>query len=713
MGIEKFYFAIRDKLNDNIIPLDDILTKATVLHIDFNSFIHKASEKVVSQLNNELLSRFYNASIKNFDLNYLPQVIEWRKSIDPIDSDINVKKRIISETIRSIDDRIRKADKAKVIYLALDGIPEMSKCIEQKNRRNIGFTISQIEENMEQHFSDTITHAFNQFNRIKFKFDRSEISAYTQFMADLVTELSSKYTSNDKIKISSVTEYGEGEKKIVYELLNLDKIDNSDVILIISPDADMILLAGIILCHIREKFKTNPNVYVHNKEIVNIKTLENYINDEIFYFNKKLKVVSEENVKKLTKDSAIFRDFIFLCTFFGNDFLPRILSFSEVYNNIDVLLIVYAVTLEGSNLGNLLNYNSNNYQINLKRLKAIIKSLVIPNNKFNNYRVYIDNKIENSIRHIDPSRMKETLDNLEKLGYEKTMYLEYINMKERETNKLFNVTDFDAARYICENSFHYFLFSKSSKTLVYNSPSELLEIIEENKRDIPRDIIKYIKGNFREFDYTIVAFRNKKSSWKLILDDYDYNTQINQPKEKIIRDYIDGLIWVTDWYFNRIMKKDHVSLWYYDHHTTPFLIHIYNFLETKELQSPANSLIDINEYFTKDEYREYIMLKESEKNKIKNYIDKISKVVYNSRVKYTSDNYNQVFKKLEDSGWNSKEVLISCKHARFLGKCVMDIRYMDFNTFIKQIREQKGGSIDYFKKFMKYMNKIRDTIKIE
>lgn len=682
MGIEKFYFAIRNKLNDDIIPLTDVLNKATLLYIDFNSFVHKASERVVSQLNVELMANLYNERIKAFDLELLPQATQWRESVDQIGYDQNLKKRIIKEIIRSVDAKISVASNAKIIYLALDGIPEMSKVMEQKNRRSIGFTITKVEESIDERYNNS--DILNHYNKLKFKFDRSEISAYTNFMDDIVNELKQKYKNNEKVKISGVSEYAEGEKKIMQELLTLDSITKDDVILILSPDADVILLAGIALCHIRKKFFVNPDVFVYNKEIVNIKTLENYINNEVKDLNDKMKKVS--NIGKLIADSVIFQDFIFLCTFFGNDFLPRILSFSEVYDNIDILLVVYSKTLSG---GGLLKYDGK-YTVNFARLKEIIKELVYVDSDNTGYKIYIQNKVKNSQRKLDRGHLEELLDSLQKHGYEKTMYYNYIEMKHRDNKKLFTITLYDSAKYLCENAFHYFSFSKMQTQLEYTNPGELLEIVEKNKKDIPGIMAKYISDNFTEYDFELIAFRSKKSAWKVILNDVDYTSSMEQPKENIIKNYVDGLVWVTDWYFNRIMMGGSVSLWYYQGHTTPFLSHILKYLEKASFDD-ASMFLDVDKYFTKNEYMQYVSVSEQDKEKIVDYVRYVMKVLNVAKIKYTDDGLSQVREGLKRAGYDGR-VFIDCKHARFLGKCHVDIKYMDFHTFIKSVR-QKGGIV--------------------
>jgi 5'-3' exonuclease len=712
MGIEKFYFAIRDKLQDKPITLFDSLNKATFLYIDFNSIIHKTSERVVFELNGELLSNFYNDKTKQLDMNKWDHTKQWRTNIDPIGHDKNLKEKIMNEIVKDVDQKIQLAPNAKIIYLAFDGIPEISKCMEQKNRKSASFTISKIEESIEKHYNDQNSNVFDNYNNIKFKFDRSEIAPHSQFMDNLVIKLKQKYISNLKVVISGVDENGEGEKKIMDQLLkeeNKSNITDKDTILILSPDADMILLASIALCYIRKHFSSDPDIYVYNKEIVNIKHLEYYINKEIQIINNDFRKVSENRISQLISDSVIFRDFIFMCTFFGNDFLPRILSFSEVYDNIDILLVVYTKTLTQEN-NNLLVYIEKKYSINFNRLKSILKEIVTVDKDKSHYKKYIKTKERHNIRKLNQDRLDQLQNNLQNYGYEKTMFHDYIGMKNREIKNLFNVTMYDGAKFLCENAYHYFLFSKLPSSLPYKTHHELIEIVEKNKKDVPQDITRYINQNFTAYDQELIAFRYKKSAWKFLLNDYEYEAKMNMPKESLIKDYISGLIWVTDWYFNRIMLSDNnISLWYYQHYQTPFLLHIYNFLENQEhTENPNNTFVKLDDYFNKDEYRQYVIPSDKDKNKIMDYLDKIINILFKSKIKYTSDVYSYVLKKLESNGWDKdKNILIDCHHSRFVNKCIIGLYYENYDSFIKKIR-QKGGEKDYYKKYLKYCKKIQD-----
>ena len=64
--------------------------------------------------------------------------------------------------------------------------------------------------------------------------------------------------------------------------------------------------------------------------------------------------------------------------------------------------------------------------------------------------------------------------------------------------------------------------------------------------------------------------------------------------------------------------------------------------------------IKLDDYFKKEEYRQYVVPSESDKTKIINYINKIMNILYKSKLKYTTDQYSYVEKKLKERLVNPK-----------------------------------------------------------
>ena len=54
------------------------------------------------------------------------------------------------------------------------------------------------------------------------------------------------------------------------------------------------------------------------------------------------------------------------------------------------------------------------------------------------------------------------------------------------------------------------------------------------------------------------------------------NKKLSSDANDILHDYIEGLLWVFDYYFN---DMSYINIWYYPHERSPLLIHISQFLD--------------------------------------------------------------------------------------------------------------------------------------
>jgi 5'-3' exonuclease len=93
------------------------------------------------------------------------------------------------------------------------------------------------------------------------------------------------------------------------------------------------------------------------------------------YINKNSDLI---NINKLNKINLI-KDFIFMCYFLGNDFLPHIYAVDIFHNGIEHLIINYSVTLNNILLetNNIFYLITNNNNINKRVLNEFIKNLAL------------------------------------------------------------------------------------------------------------------------------------------------------------------------------------------------------------------------------------------------------------------------------------------------------------------------------------------------
>jgi 5'-3' exonuclease len=683
MGIEQFYFAIKRKLEDsgeNLHggkTLEQELKDATYIYIDFNAVIHRISEQVVYNKNTELVELINN----NNDYKDKIKFINKTKS--------NIDNIIIEEIIKELNDIISKCINVKEIYIAFDGIPELSKCVEQKHRKMLGYTRVEIEKKLDEMYDDPYAkyqdgnHKF--FEKNKFSFSKSNISLHAEFMYVLAKRMSKEYNQNKKIIISDVKEYGEGEKKIMYYMFNKNKkIDNNDNILIFSPDADMIQLASVALY----RFGLNnifPKIYVYNKDLIDIYNFAKYITNLTY----------KDEINDNNKIIKILKDYICLFTFFGNDFLPKILSLNNVFDNIDILIDIYQRTMKGD-YGTLIKLKNNKHQMD-----------------FEKFKIY-----------------------LEKLGEEEDdFYKRFIESKIKEEKDRFNISYYDCAKYVISNEYFFYhyvnYFNNQIKKLPFKYKKDLIELIdskadyklyllfsnyiEKNKNDTGMKILGIndfvdIEFKLKKFNYELIAFRNKKSVWKFILNERNYYNDLsisNEYDDELVKNYLGGFDWVLDWYFDRMMDKSslyNMSTWFYKNHHAPFIKHIVNFINKNKITKIRDKIemVTRQKFLTKTEHKIYTDPSVEDKDKIMKYIEYVVNILKNAKFNYVLDKPGYIFKKLSYSGWDSK-VILDCRYARYFEKCSMDYNIYAWKDFTRKYR-QSGGF--YKKKYMKYNNLI-------
>ena len=230
----------------------------------------------------------------------------------------SLQNKMFNAIIDEIEKLVKYANPKIGVYIAIDGPVGVSKMKQQRQRR----------------FRSVYDHTF--FNKIKIKHNRpltyywnnSAISPGTKWMEKLHNKiiewcLKQKY----KIIYSSANTEGEGEHKLLQFIRN-NKEDNS--YLTYGLDADLIFLMlstkldNIYL--LREANQLNKNI----------------LTDELNYVSLKIMKECIYNTFTTTKDkNRIINDFIFLCYFLGNDFLPHLPSLKIKQNGIEYLIKYY------------------------------------------------------------------------------------------------------------------------------------------------------------------------------------------------------------------------------------------------------------------------------------------------------------------------------------------------------------------------------------
>ena len=274
-----------------------------------------------------------------------------------------LENKIIKAVISYIELLIEETKPTKLIYIAVDGVAPMAKIKHQRLRR--------FKSIYDQKKKEEICNKFNK--PIVKEWNTAAITPGTLFM-DKLTKSILKWINITKYKnivFSSSYTPGEGEHKIVQYMRN-NNLAN-DVSIIYGLDADLLFLSlainkpKIYLMRETSQMEIDGSHFEEGFSFLSIDILGDTI------YNAILKHIN--NGKEYNR-LKIINDFVFLCYFCGNDFLPNIPSLNikphnrKIKNGINTIVESYADVMHDSD-----EYLINNMQINKKIFIKILEIL--------------------------------------------------------------------------------------------------------------------------------------------------------------------------------------------------------------------------------------------------------------------------------------------------------------------------------------------------
>ena len=321
--------------------------------------------------------------------------------------------KIITEIITYIKLLINQVNPTNTLYIAIDGVAPMAKIKHQRLRRFKAIYDKKMMEDLH------IKHK----KEYQVEWNTSAITPGTIFMDNLTKYIiswikSTKFSCN--VIFSSSYTTGEGEHKILQHI-RTSNISTKDNILIYGLDADLLFLSLSL---------NRPNIYLmretsemelNHKKKQDIQDDFSYLSIDILgetIFN-----ITIENINKTDKEYEKYRiinDFIFLCYFCGNDFLPHIPSLNikphnkKIPNGIDSIFYAYSTAIDNlDNIEYLIDISP--IKINQKLFLSILRILTEDettyyNDLYNNRR-YIKRLNSNDHFTIDKYNYEENIIN--------------------------------------------------------------------------------------------------------------------------------------------------------------------------------------------------------------------------------------------------------------------------------------------------------------
>jgi 5'-3' exonuclease len=438
------------------------------MFLDFNSVIHMCSADIVSQPCNSTCS--YE----------------------------QLQRRIFENIAEYTLKLIQFSNPTELVYIAIDGVAPRAKMVQQRKRRFLSAKRNiAIEDFKKKHGIPFI------------KWDSNCITPGTQFMTELAQFLNTDFREMVAIKfphlqhmqVSTADEEGEGEHKMIHYIkanpLQKQASDESDVCdVIYGLDADLIMLS--LTC-------TASN-------IVLMRESNNFINDKagqkmpfkylvIDRLRESIIETFGDGVKHTSKEDLVL-DYVFLCFFLGNDFIPS-LSFLKIQESaVDVLVNTYkAICVEEG----IISQDGNMYSINIHALEMFL----------------------NELRKIEDNMMVTTHEHF----YNLTVH------PPRNFNNIVSV--------IRQQSQHITLKEAQTKAV----------------KEFINDLDKFPLRNKPSYHFDPRNDTKWRNSY------YHYVLGANTPEliSDTCNNYIDGLLWTTNYYFNSSGE----SSWYYKYAYAP------------------------------------------------------------------------------------------------------------------------------------------------
>jgi 5'-3' exonuclease len=505
MGIPSYFRYITTQYENIIIKQTP--KQINRLFLDLNCAIHPQAHKVLSE----------NPTLK---------------------SNTTIENKIYASVVDYIKYILTFVQPTDLLFIAIDGVAPRAKMQQQRYRR--------FKTGKEKKDTQKMYAKYNEPMN-KSDWDTNTITPGTPFMTKLSKYLKTELkqlTNNIKIILSDSNDYSEGEHKI-YKYIRKNKSPDSSkpyIDAIYGLDADLIMLSMTVkdgnIYLLREAVEFGNMIM--NNEIgqpvflyLDINEFKNSILDEL-----------KENGLKITDEYRIVCDYIFMCFFLGNDFLPHTSCLSIKDGGINILLEYYLEILyeeekdkKKQKKNKTIKENEEQAKVSVKLGKYLVE---ITKNKYSINNEFLRRLISKISEHENELLIINT----------KHLMRGRIHHKEHK-NEL-------------EKQLHFYKY---------------LPVFDSN-----RNIDKYINMG--------------SNNWRQRYYETCFNTQQEKEIDFVCFNYLQGLTWTLKYYF-----EDCVSYsWYYKFRNPPAMLDIKYFLDRNNCD--INKIVQVD----KEVYSPFIQL---------------------------------------------------------------------------------------------------------
>jgi 5'-3' exonuclease len=263
------------------------------------------------------------------------------RSMDASNNIVDFENQLIQAVIVKIIYYIEMISPSETAYIAFDGVAPFAKMDQQRNRRYKSVMLSKIAE---------CVHPTATSNDSRTSWSTSNITPGTYFMQKLSEEVSiqlkkysDKHLNIKKLIVSTSNEPGEGEHKMFHYMRDYfsdcKTKASKDCVAVYGLDSDLIMLSVF-------HYKLVNNIFIFREtpefasSIVGI-TPSDSKNECSFMDISRLSWGILHELQCNGVNGHRIYDYVFLCFFLGNDFLPHFPALNIRTSGMDTLLGVY------------------------------------------------------------------------------------------------------------------------------------------------------------------------------------------------------------------------------------------------------------------------------------------------------------------------------------------------------------------------------------
>ena len=268
---------------------------------------------------------------------------------------------IISKVISKIEEYISIIRPTNSVFIVFDGVAPLAKLDQQRERRYKSW------------YQTDITQTIMNLNKAD-SWNTTAITPGTVFMNKLNSDITKHFTSekysnsssnsisnsNVKIHISTSNEHGEGEHKLfAFIRENPDLHNEKTKTIIYGLDADLIMLSinHLPVCPNIYLFRETPHfiqsidrsLQPDKTYVLDIPLLVEQIQNEMEGAFKNNNQSHSQSQTSSSHNVNIVYDYIFICFFLGNDFMPHFPAINIRTGGINKMINAYKATFEGVN----------------------------------------------------------------------------------------------------------------------------------------------------------------------------------------------------------------------------------------------------------------------------------------------------------------------------------------------------------------------------